>query len=131
MSESEIRNKKSLDEVIDLLNSIYYNDQKKAIKDAVYYLKEYRERVNNYLDAEKRHFEAAAILTERIDRMHWHDRFKKQPEKEGQYLTFCHYRNGSTAYKVKLWKDYRFTSENDSVFFWMELPENPEEVSHE
>ena len=104
-----------MDDVIDLLSSVYYNDKIKAIKHAIYYLKEYKNRIYTfaYLEAEKRQYS-------------WHDRFHEQPINEGEYLTFCHYRNGSTAYKIKLWKDYRFTSENDNVFFWMDLPVKPE-----
>lgn len=47
-----------LDEVIDLLSSIYYNDQKKAIKDAVFYLKEYKDKIYTfaYQDAEMRQY---------------------------------------------------------------------------
>lgn len=37
-----------LDEVIDLLSSIYYNDQKKAIKDAIFYLKEYKDKIYTF-----------------------------------------------------------------------------------
>lgn len=52
---------------------------------------------------------------------------KQRPEKEGKYLTFCKYRNGSTDIKVKLWKpNYGFTSENMNVFYWMPLPKSPE-----
>lgn len=51
---------------------------------------------------------------------------ERMPETEGQYLTFCKYRNGSTAVKVKLWKNFGFTSENENVSFWMELPADPE-----
>lgn len=51
---------------------------------------------------------------------------RQQPEEERQYLTFCRYRNGSTAIKVKLWKNYAFTSENENVFYWMPLPAAPE-----
>lgn len=47
-----------LDEVTDLLSSIYYNDQKKAIKDAVFYLKEYKDKIYTfaYQDAEMRQY---------------------------------------------------------------------------
>lgn len=142
--KEEIRNRKPLEEVISALDNCLWNDGNmmcpecpyhgtengqcgwRLMQDAQDYLEEYQERKNNFQDAEKRHFEASDILEKRIHRLSWHDRFKKQPEKEGEYLTFCHYRNGSTAYKIKLWHDYRFTSENDNVFFWIDLPENPE-----
>ena len=44
----------------------------------------------------------------------------------GPYLTFCRYRDGSTAQKIKLWKDGTFTSEMKLVTHWMRLPAGPE-----
>ena len=51
----------------------------------------------------------------------------RMPERRGTYLTFCRYRDGDTAMKIKLWKDGAFTSEARAVTHWMELPADPEE----
>lgn len=52
---------------------------------------------------------------------------ERTPERGGQYLTWCRYRDGDTAMKIKLWKDGAFTSEAKAVTHWMPLPEPPED----
>jgi len=49
------------------------------------------------------------------------------PEKEGSYLTFVRFRDGSTQQKIKLFKYGSFTSEAKAVTHWRELPPDPEE----
>ena len=94
----------------------------RAQKDHVAYVESIRVQ---FEEARDRHLKALGELKGSAGK--WNDISRgKLPEKEGQYLTFCKYRNGSTAVKVKLWKNYCFTSENVNVFYWMELPADPE-----
>lgn len=71
--------------------------------------------------------EAVADWNRAMGGTKWFSIRRYWPMEEGQYLTYCRYRNGSAAMKIKLWKDSRFTSENENVMYWKYLPVEPEE----
>lgn len=121
------------------------NDGAESVPDALCYLKEYRsekamwektredeqaryqEAIDNCNRAENK-FTLAWKDLQAKEAAAWH-KWPKIPHKEGQYLTFCRYRNGSTAMKIKLWKDSRFTSENEAVQYWRQLPKEPDHAA--
>ena len=62
-----MENRKSLEEVIDKLESVYYNDQKKVRKDAIYYLKEYNEIQDNLVQTLKKAYEIEAVYESKLE----------------------------------------------------------------
>ena len=134
---------KTLDEVIELSENILMfahlpkDDTTSTVGLALHYLKSYQSALKQMEENQQiiedavrqrdAHIKALAELKNQEKRMQWIPaKYGTMPEREGEYLTLCVYRDGSTAQKIKLWKDYRFTSENKNVIYWMELPQDPE-----